>query len=89
MIEQKKRNQLYWQSRRGMWELDLILVPFLQEGFKNLNPREQKLYIKMLSEEDQDLFAWLVKRQIHLAGEYKNLTEKVIDFIKTTDARPH
>lgn len=89
MNEQQNLNKLYWQSRRGMWELDLMLVPFLQEAFINLSPSEKKLYVKMLSEEDQDLFIWLVKRQTHLAGEYRSLSEKVIEFIKNTDARPH
>ncbi|MED5459570.1 MAG: succinate dehydrogenase assembly factor 2, partial [Pseudomonadota bacterium] len=25
------RKRLYWHSRRGMWELDLLLIPFLEK----------------------------------------------------------
>ena len=25
--------RLYWHSRRGMWELDQLLVPFVEEQY--------------------------------------------------------
>lgn len=90
MIDEKiNLNRLYWHSRRGMWELDLILVPFLEFGFAKLSQDEQNLYVQMLAEEDQDIFSWLVKRETNLAGKYKALAEKIIEFVKTTDAKPH
>ena len=30
--EDVTRRRLYWHSRRGMWELDLLLMPFLEEA---------------------------------------------------------
>ncbi len=55
--------QVYWHSRRGMLELDLILIPFSQQQYPLLSPQDQLLYKALLEEEDQDLFAWLMKRQ--------------------------
>lgn len=55
-------NRLVWGSRRGMLELDLILLPFLENVYKGMAPEEQKLYEQLLAEEDQDLFSWLMNR---------------------------
>lgn len=49
-----------WHSRRGMLELDLILVSFADNYFSLLSPAEQDDYVKLLEQEDQDLLAWLL-----------------------------
>jgi antitoxin CptB len=61
-IDYKK---LVWHSRRGMLELDLLLLPFARERVPALPAGRQQDYIRLLQEEDQDLFAWLVDRQQH------------------------
>ena len=58
-IELKK---MYWHSRRGMLELDLILVPFAENILASLTEEEQADYARLLMEEDQDLYQWLVKK---------------------------
>ena len=57
-LELKK---MYWHSRRGMLELDLILVPFAEKKLPALAEGQQKEYARLLQEEDQDLYQWLVK----------------------------
>ena len=59
-IEYKK---LAWHSRRGMRELDLLLMPFVEGFLKDQTPEDQKLYQDFLAEEDQDLYNWLVMRE--------------------------
>jgi antitoxin CptB len=54
--------RLYWHSRRGMLELDLILVPFAEQVLPQLADDEVQLYRELLAEEDQDLFMWLTRR---------------------------
>ena len=55
-------NRLRWGSRRGMLELDLILMPFLENIYPSLPEADQVLYHLLLEEQDQDLFAWLMNR---------------------------
>ena len=58
-----ERNRLFWASRRGMLELDLILLPFLDKIYPGL-PEEDKIrYQKLLDSEDQDMFAWFLRRE--------------------------
>ncbi|MDR0779248.1 MAG: succinate dehydrogenase assembly factor 2 [Pseudomonadales bacterium] len=54
--------RLYWHSRRGMLELDLLLVPFASTQLAALTPAQVQGYRALLAEEDQDLFLWLTRR---------------------------
>lgn len=56
-------NRLVWASRRGMLELDLILQPFIENVYKNLDDLDQKSFDLLLEEQDQDLFNWFLKKQ--------------------------
>jgi antitoxin CptB len=56
------KNRLFWGSRRGMLELDLILMPFIENVYPTLDEDDQLRYQQLLEEEDQDLFAWCMRR---------------------------
>jgi len=58
-IEYKR---LWWHSRRGMLELDVLLIPFLEQAFRDL-PEDDKLrYRKLLECEDTDIYSWFMQR---------------------------
>ncbi len=63
MLTEIEYKKLAWHSRRGMLELDLLLVPFVEERLRGLSSTDQLLYELLLDEEDQDLFAWLLLRE--------------------------
>ena len=46
-----------------MLELDLLLEPFVQHCYEKLTSEQQLLYQEFLTYEDQELLAWLMKRQ--------------------------
>ena len=56
--------RIRWHSRRGMLELDLILVPFAEQYFEALNEIDQDRYVKLLASEDQDLLSWLLEHAV-------------------------
>ncbi|MES2824279.1 MAG: succinate dehydrogenase assembly factor 2 [Pseudomonadota bacterium] len=58
-----ERNRLFWSSRRGMLELDLILLPFLDNIYPTLAEADKKSYWQLLECEDQDMFAWFMRRE--------------------------
>lgn len=51
-----------WHSRRGMLELDLLLVPYAEERLQQMGEAALVAYEALLGEEDQDLFLWLTGR---------------------------
>lgn len=63
MLTEIEYKKLAWHSRRGMLELDLLLVPFVEKRLRGLATADQLLYADLLAEEDQDLFAWLLLRE--------------------------
>ena len=49
-----------WRSRRGLLELDLILVPFAENCFAGLTEPLRREYLDLLSVDDVDAYAWIV-----------------------------
>lgn len=58
-IEYKR---LIWHSRRGMLELDLLMLPFAREVYPSLPEDDQARYRQLIECEDNDLFAWFMQR---------------------------
>lgn len=61
-MQEFNKQKIFWHSRRGMLELDLLLVPFAQEKFETLSSQNKQLYAEFLEQEDQDLWVWLLKQ---------------------------
>ena len=57
-----ENHRVYWHSRRGMLELDLVLMPFAESVYPGLDAKEQTLYRELLACEDADIFGWLLHR---------------------------
>lgn len=51
--------KIKWQSRRGMRELDLMLLPFVEHDLPGLGPEVLSDYIDLLDASDLELFRWL------------------------------
>lgn len=62
-FKEEDLKRMYWHSRRGMLELDLLLVPFASEQLRFLDEPDLALYQELLLEEDQDLYMWLTRRE--------------------------
>ena len=77
MTDLKKK--ILWQCRRGLWELDQILLPFVENDFENLNQEEQLLFQKLLKQEDIELFDIFVNKIVPKDNETKDLTDLIID----------
>ena len=58
-IETKR---VIWHSRRGMLELDVLLLPFAQEAYSDLDEQDQAGYRNLLDYEDPDLFGWFLEQ---------------------------
>lgn len=60
---QLEYRRLRWHSRRGMLELDVLLLPFTEERYPELTEPDQQLYRQLIDCEDQDLFNWFMEKQ--------------------------
>ncbi|MEE9254996.1 MAG: succinate dehydrogenase assembly factor 2 [Pseudomonadales bacterium] len=57
-----RQRRLWWRSRRGLLELDLLLVPFVESEFTSLSAAQQKDYERLLEQEDPVLLEWFERR---------------------------
>lgn len=79
MISETELNRLFWHSRRGMLELDTLLVPFVREAYVGLDEADQRRYEYLLSCEDQDMFAWFMRRDQPQDADLQRIVELVLE----------
>lgn len=68
-----------------MWELDLLLIPFLEQRFVQLDKEDQLAYEALIEEEDQDLFMWLMRREWPQEPERRRIVQMIVEHAETTD----
>jgi len=52
--------KLRWRCRRGVVELDILLLHFLENGYLQASDDEQAQFVELLAWEDDELLAVLV-----------------------------
>ena len=82
MADDEKLKRLMWHSRRGMLELDLVLMPFLEKYYSTVSEADQALYEKLLEEEDQDLFKWFLGKEKPEDEELRHIVDVIINCVR-------
>ena len=80
MIPREEINRMRWASRRGMLELDLVLEPFVVGRYCALDEVDRLRFQQLLRCEDQDLFAWFLRRERPDDEELRAIVSKVLEF---------
>ena len=75
-------NRLRWRSRRGMLELDLLLLPFFDEVFAELESDQQQAFIKLLEQDDPDLWDWFARKSESDDPELAALVERILNRVQ-------
>jgi antitoxin CptB len=65
--------RLRWQCRRGMLELDVALLRFLDEEFASLDAAGQATFARMLAAQDQTLHGWIMGSAVPEEEEMQQL----------------
>ncbi|WP_425356731.1 succinate dehydrogenase assembly factor 2 [Vreelandella populi] len=68
-----------------MWELDLLLIPFLEHRYDALDDADKAAYESLIQEEDQDLFVWLMRRDWPEDPVRRRLVQMIVEYAETTD----
>ena len=69
-----------WQSRRGMKELDLFLLPFFDAKFDLLDNYSKNAYLSLLDEADPDIYNWLMSYSQPENSSLQNIVKKIREF---------
>ncbi len=85
MISEQELNRTRWAARRGMLELDLVLEPFVQHCYAELEAGDRERFQRLLLCEDQQLFAWFLRRERPEDEDLQHIVSRVLQFAR---ARP-
>ena len=78
MKQEQNTSKLAWRCRRGMLELDLILIPFFDTHFSDLSREDQAIFQRLLECTDPELYSWLIG---HKSSEDKEL-QRIVGIIR-------
>jgi len=84
MYTEEDIRRLRWQSRRGMLELDVLFVPFMEEAFGGLQSDDQDRFVKLLACEDAELFVWLMEREEPTDPDMQRIVRIILDRVQPT-----
>ena len=76
--------EFFWASRRGMLELDLLLVPYVEANIAKLSPEDRKHLWGLLQEEDTWLFECLVHRSFDKQDRHAPMLERILNYANPT-----
>lgn len=85
MYSRAELNQIRWRSRRGMLELDLLLLPFFEEVFESLVPERQRTFVRLLEEDDPDLLFWFSQKGVPEDAGLRDLVEMILKRVQPDD----
>ena len=70
-------SRLFWQCRRGMLELDILLQDFLDHGYGALDEKERSSFEELLTCHDNLLLEYLMGRTVPSDPVLASLVTKV------------
>ena len=74
---------LAWQCRRGIKEVEVILLPYFELFYTAAPDSEKQLFVKLLEEQDPDLFEWFTHRSIPDDKDLAEIVEIVLQKLAT------
>lgn len=77
-----EHRRLWWHSRRGMLELDVLLVPYTEEVYPTLDPDTQATYHRLIACEDQDLYNWLLEKSRPADPDLAAMVRMILDRVQ-------
>lgn len=69
---------LTWRCRRGMRELDQLLLGFLRQHYAGLEARQQHAFVDLLEMQDPDIFGFLVRGEIPTDAHVANIVRQIL-----------
>ena len=80
IILNELKKKILWQCRRGLWELDAIFIPFVENNFDYLEEDEITNFQRLLEYEDIEIFDILVNKKSFEDTSLQPIVKKILTF---------
>ncbi|NQZ81602.1 MAG: succinate dehydrogenase assembly factor 2 [Colwellia sp.] len=80
VIDNKPR--LRWACRRGMLELDVLFMPFVDEAYEQLSEKDKLIFERLLTCQDPELFAWFMGHEKCEDQELNYMVKTILSRVK-------
>ena len=74
--------RLRWACRRGMLELDILFMPFVEEAYDDLSDHNKLIFERLLEGQDPELFAWFMGHEICEDQELNSMVQLILMRVK-------
>mgnify|MGYP002700280809 FL=1 len=78
MSENREHKRLMWLCRRGMLELDVLLLPYCRDMYLTLSPEDQAKFVDLVACEDPDLFGWFMQQSVAEDPNHAYMVDKIL-----------
>jgi antitoxin CptB len=82
-MSDQELKRMRWASRRGMLELDLMLEPFVNECYADMDEADRQRFRNLMECEDQEMFGWFLQRKAPADVEIAAIVEKILHHART------
>lgn len=82
-MDKYNKLRIEWDCRRGMLELDKIIMPFYKAHFDQLTDDKKDIFIRLLAATDLQLFSWFFNSSQSDDAEVQAMVEYIQDVQKT------
>jgi antitoxin CptB len=71
--------RLRWRCRRGMRELDVLMLRYLDRAWPTASEADRKVFLRLLDCEDDKLWQWFMGRERPADKELDALVQTIAD----------
>lgn len=77
MSDEAELKRLRWRCRRGMRELDQLMLRYLDQGWAQDSEAQRAVFLRLLDGEDDKLWRWFMGYDIPEDAEIAALVERI------------
>lgn len=82
MVSLDSKARLRWACRRGMLELDVLFMPFVEQAYDALTDEDKAVFQRLLKADDPDLFAWFMGHEKCKDPELARMVQIILDRVR-------
>jgi antitoxin CptB len=79
MTDPAELSRLRWRCRRGMRELDALMLRYLERRWEHASESERAVFLQLLECEDDKLWRWFMGRERPEDTDLHALVQAIVD----------